>query len=340
MHQLCCQSKEAAIDPAPLGPTRAPCCTATHPWRPRGARHSLARTGAQHPGARSPAAARHRCRARPRRRPDQRRQGRPGRDDLPWPCQAGGLPVRLRLAAGPAPPGHLRRSGPPHHGARRLPRPDRGHHPHPPAGGLRRHGRLSQDPGQCPQPRHAGGGPRQAGHPRARSVRRARELRGPQQCPAESLPRRLRLRLRVRLGHRVLRLRPLRRGAAAGARALRPSPGDHAAHPGRRAARHLFALPADQPDHRPGAAGADPGTPRRSRDHRLRGRGRNLDRGPRHRRLCEAAVAARLGGAVDGAGGGLRDVRQGSRRFRAGVQPGLPGARRDAAGGVPLRAVH
>ena len=43
-----------------------------------------------------------------------------------------------------------------------------------------------------------------------------------------------------------------------GARAVRQDPGGDAADLGRGAARHLFALPADQPDHRPGAAGPDP----------------------------------------------------------------------------------
>ncbi len=48
-----------------------------------------------------------------------------------------------------------------------------------------------------------------------------RELRAPQQRAAARLSRPLRLRLRVRLLDRLLHVRPLRRGAAAHARALR-----------------------------------------------------------------------------------------------------------------------
>ena len=105
-------------------------------------------------------------------------------------------------------------------------------------------------------------------------------------------------------------------------------PGDHAADPGRRAPRDLFAVPADQPEDRPGAAGADAGAPPRTRHDRLRRRGRDPDRGPGHRRPREAAVAAGLGGALDGAGRRLRDVGQGPGRLGAGLQPGLPGAGR------------
>jgi hypothetical protein len=84
--------------------------------------------------------------------------------------------------------------------------------------------------------------------------------------------------------------------------------GHHAADPGRGAPRHLFALPADQPDHRPCAPGAHAGAQCRARDYRFRRPGRRPHRGSRHRRPCEAAVEARLGYALDRAGRRLRDV--------------------------------
>ena len=98
------------------------------------------------------------------------------------------------------------------------------------------------------------------------------------------------------------RVRPVRRGAAAHRWSGSTRPGDHAADAGTRAPRDLFAVPADQPDHRAGAAGPHPGAPRRARDHRLRRRGRRPDRSPGHRRRGEAAVEARLGLPLDGAG--------------------------------------
>ena len=75
-------------------------------------------------------------------------------------------------------------------------------------------------------------------------------------------------------------------------------------------------------------------------DDHLRGRGRDPHRSPGHQRPCEASVASRLGGALDGARGRLRSLGQGSRGQRASLQPGGEGARRRAAGGLPLRALH
>ncbi len=71
------------------------------------------------------------------------------------------------------------------------------------------------------------------------------------------------------------------------------------------------------PRHRPCAAGADAGARRRGGHHHLRRPGRRADRGAGHRRPCEAAVEARLGHALDGAGRRLRDVGQGPDRERA-----------------------
>ncbi len=55
----------------------------------------------------------------------------------------------------------------------------------------------------------------------------------------------LRLRLRIPVGDRLLHLRPLRQGAAAGAVELRQGDGDHAAVAARGAGADLFAVPAD-----------------------------------------------------------------------------------------------
>ncbi len=85
---------------------------------------------------------------------------------------------------------------------------------------------------------------RQAADRGSRSLRRIRELRRAQQRDAAPLPRRLRLRLRIRLLDRILPLRPLRRGAAAHAAPLRRGAGDHAAELARGARRDLFAVPA------------------------------------------------------------------------------------------------
>ena len=66
-----------------------------------------------------------------------------------------------------------------------------------------------------------------------------------QQCAAARLPRPVRLRIRVPVLDRMLQVRPLRRGAAHGARALRRGDGDHAAVAARGARADLFAVPAD-----------------------------------------------------------------------------------------------
>ena len=247
--------------------------------------------------------------------------------------------MRLRRL-GPAAHGHLRRGRPADHGAYRLPRPDGRRHPHPADRLLRRHGRLPEDPGQRTQPRGSGAGPGQAGDQRPRPLRPLRELRGPQQRPPARLPRRLRLRLRLHVLHRDLSVRAAGRGAPEGAGALRRHPGGHAAHPGRGAPGHLFALPAHQPQDRPGPAGSHPGAQCRGRDPRLPGRGRDPDRDPRHWRAREAAVAPGLGGTLGGPGGRLRDVRQGPGGLRPGVQQVGEDPRWRAPRGLPLRALH
>ena len=219
-----------------------------------------------------------RRRARPGRGPVRARLIRRGRADPTGAVQARGLPVRL-WRVGPAAYGHLRRGGAPDHGAQRLPRAHRGRDPHAVDRVLRRHGRPAEDPVQPAQRRKPGAGPRQAGVVRARSLRRVRELRGAQQRPGPRLPRQFRLRLHLHVVHRDLQVRPLRRGAAEDAGAVRRDPGDHAADARRRAARHLFALPADQPEDRQGAAGPDAGARRRGGHDHLRGRRWNPDRG-------------------------------------------------------------
>ncbi len=85
----------------------------------------------------------------------------------------------------------------------------------------------------------------------------------------------IRLRLRVHLRHRLLQVGPDGCGAAHHPGAVRRRAGGDAADPGAGPARHLFAVPADQPDVRPGALRADAGAASRPRHDRLRGRGRH-----------------------------------------------------------------
>ena len=117
---------------------------------------------------------------------------------------------RLR-PVGPAAYRHVRRGGPHHHGAPRLPRADRGQDPDPADLFLGRHGRLAQGARQRPQQGDAGRASRQAADPGAGPVRRAPKLRPSQQCATEVLSRHVRVRLRVPVGHRLLHLGPLRR---------------------------------------------------------------------------------------------------------------------------------
>ena len=121
---------------------------------------------------------------------------------------------------------HLRRGAADDHDPARL-RGDLGH-PHAAGGVLGRPRRDAEGPRQRAQPGDAAPAPAAAADHGARPVRDARELRAPQQRDAAALPRHLRLRVRVRLGHRVLPLGRLRRDAAAGGRALRRDHGDHA----------------------------------------------------------------------------------------------------------------
>ena len=89
-----------------------------------------------------------------------------------------------------------------------------------------------------------------------RSVRHASVVRRAQQCAAARLPRPLRVRIRVPVVDRLLQVRPLRRHAAAGSRALRRRDEDHAAVAARGARAILFAVPADPSEDRHRAAGA------------------------------------------------------------------------------------
>ena len=93
-------------------------------------------------------------------------------------------------------------------------------------------------------------------------VRHPSELRRAQQRPAPRLPRQLRLRIRVRLQHRLLPSgrfdAALLRTAEAHDEIVRTDPADARAG----APRHLLAVPADPSAHRPGHAGPHrPGRP-------------------------------------------------------------------------------
>ncbi len=93
----------------------------------------------------------------------------------------------------------------------------------------------------------------------------------------------------------------------------------------RGAAADLFAVPADQPDDRRGAAGADPRAEARRRHDRLsRSRQRQAGRGAGHRRQRQVPVEGRLGAPLGGARRRLRDVGQGPDRFGEAVEPDLP----------------
>ena len=93
------------------------------------------------------------------------------------------------------------------------------------------------------------------------------------------------------------------------------------------------------PAHRAGAAGEDFRNEARRRHRRVRERGRRAGRDGGDRRQVQTAVEGRLGDALEGALGRLRDVRQGPDRFRAAVESYLQNSRRDAAGELHLRAV-
>ncbi len=176
---------------------------------------------------------------------------------------------RLRTV-GSAAHRHLRRGGAHHHDPARVP------HAVGRAGApgvlLRRHGRPAQGAGQRAQPRAAGAASRQAAHRRARPVRHPSELRPAQQRAAARLPRPVRLRVRVPVGHRLLSQWTFRRRAARSVASSRPHPRRGAADPGRRAAADLLAVPADRSQDRDRAAGAGARARRRGRHHHLRGR--------------------------------------------------------------------
>ena len=160
---------------------------------------------------------------------------------------------------------------------------------------------------------------RQAAHRGPRPVRRARELRRPQQRPPARLPRQLRLRVRVHLGERVLPLRPVRHDAAARARAVRRRSRRHAADPrdrsggppirrSCRSARRPARCSRSRRWSAMWSAGPSCSTTRTA-----------PDRGPGDRRRGQDAVAAGLGLPLDGAGGRLRDGRQGPDRVGQAV---------------------
>ena len=151
-----------------------------------------------------------------------------------------------------------------------------------------------------------------------RSVQqRVPELCRAQQCTSAPLPRPVRLRVRVLLGHRMLQGRAcFDADLAHDARGLRQGDGHHPADARSRAARHLLAVPADLPAHRQGAAGADGGAPCAEGHDRLRRsgygqEGRDLGEGRRR----QVPVEGRLGHALDRARRRLRDGRQGPDRF-------------------------
>ena len=260
------------------------------------------------------------------------RQGRPAARRI----RQGPGAVRDRLrSVRPAAYRHVRRGGAHHLGA---PRVHRAHRPAVAADRVqRRHGRAAQGARQRAQPRPADAASRQAADPHPRPVRLARQLRRAQQRAAARVPGLVRVRLRIRLVHRVLRRRPVRRGADPRAGMLRRGDGGHPAHPRPRASRHLFADPADPSAHRPRHAGAD-GTPRSRRRHRGLARSgqrrgvRNLGEG----RRLQAAVEGRLGDALVRARRRLRDVGQGPDRFSAPVGTHLPHPRQPAAGRLHL----
>ncbi len=134
-------------------------------------------------------------------------------------ARQGPRPVRDRLRPlGPAAYRHLRRGRAHDHGAPRLRNDLR--HSDAPDRLLGRHGRHAQGAGQRARPGDAARAPAKAADQRARPVRRVRELRRPQQRDAAALPRPFRLRVRVRLGHRLLPLGQAGRGAAPRHRAL------------------------------------------------------------------------------------------------------------------------
>ena len=130
--------------------------------------------------------------------------------------QTGGA-VRDRLwPLGPAAYRHLRRSRAHHHGAPCVPGADRRQDQDPAARLLRRHGRPAQGSRQRAEQGHVARPSRQAAD-RACPTRSARTRASARTTTRmlRALPRRVRLRLRVRVVDRLLHVRPLRRGAAA-----------------------------------------------------------------------------------------------------------------------------
>ena len=199
--------------------------------------------------------------------------------------------------------------------------------------------RHAQGAGERAEPGDAARAPAAAADQRAGPLRGVRELRRAQQRHAAPLPRHLRLRVRVRQRHRLLSLGAVRRGAAARGRALRRDHGGHAREPARGAAADLFVLPADLAADRPGALRADEGGERPRRHDHLRRRGRHRDDAAGDRRQREAAVEARLRGALGGARRRLRDVRQGPLDQHADLRLDLRDPRRAGAEPLHLRAV-
>jgi lysyl-tRNA synthetase, class I len=146
----------------------------------------------------------------------------------------------------------------------------------------------------------------------------------------QALPRHLRLRVRVRLGDRLLPLRPVRRRAPA--RAERYDALMEVMMASLRDERQadLLDLPADPPRDRPRALRADPPCRPEGGHRHLRRRDRPRMDPPGHRRPGEAAVEARLRRALGRARRRLRDVRQGPFHQRADLRRDLRDPRRPA----------
>ena len=151
-----------------------------------------------------------------------------------------------------------------------------------------------------------------------------------QQCAAARLPRPLRLRLRVPVVDRLLQVRPLRRGAADDARALRRGDGRSccrrcarsARRPIRRSCRSrprtgiVLQVPIVAHDAKAGTITYEDPDTERARRH------------AGHRRPLQAAMEARLGDALGRARRRLRDGRQGPDRLGQALGRDLPRARR------------
>ena len=171
------------------------------------------------------------------------------------------------------------------------------------------------------------------------------ELRRAQQRPAARLPRPLRLRLRIRLLHRLLprRAASTRRCCAWLERLRRGAGRSSCRRSGAERQRHLFALPADHPEDRRGHAGADRWRCDPARRHRRLAPIPTTGTAPRRR---SPAATCKLQWKADWA---LRwyalgvDYEMSGKDLIDSVKlssADLPGPGRHAAGELHLRAVH